>query len=153
MPQGTTIATVQQDIVDEFSLLDNKQDQYAYIIELGKKMPPLPEAYKTEQNIVKGCQSKVWMQPHLSEAGTVVYEAESDAMIVKGLISLLLRVLSDRSPADILTAELTFPEQIGLHQMLSMNRSNGLAAMMKQMRLYALAYQHQQQAGASRAGA
>ncbi len=135
-----TINEVQDEIVEEFSLFDNRNDQYAYIIELGKKLGDFPDAYRTEENIVKGCQSKVWLQPDYQE-GKVLFQADSDSTLVKGLVGLLIRVLSKRTPEEIQTAELFFIDKIGLREMLSMNRSNGLAAMLKQMRLYALAYQ------------
>ncbi len=134
-----TINEIQDEIIEEFALFDNRNDQYAYIIELGKKLAPLPETYKTDENIVKGCQSKVWLQPSFGE-GKVHFTADSDSTLVKGLVGLLLRVLSARTPKEIQQAELYFVDEIGLREMLSMNRSNGLAAMLKQIRLYALAY-------------
>ena len=135
-----TINEIQDEIIEEFSLFDNRNDQYAYIIELGKKLAQLPESLKTEENIVKGCQSKVWLQPGFEE-GKVQFQADSDSTLVKGLVGLLVRVLSDRIPEEINNAELYFVDNIGLREMLSMNRSNGLSAMIKQMRLYAIAYQ------------
>ncbi len=135
-----TINEIQDEIIEEFSLFDNRNDQYAYIIELGKKLAQLPESLKTEENIVKGCQSKVWLQPGFEE-GKVQFQADSDSTLVKGLVGLLVRVLSDRIPEEINNAELYFVDKIGLREMLSMNRSNGLSAMIKQMRLYAIAYQ------------
>lgn len=135
-----TINETQDEIIEEFSLFDNRNDQYAYIIELGKKLTELEEEYRTEQNIVKGCQSKVWLQPGFSD-GKVQFRADSDSTLVKGLVGLLVRVLSERTPEEINTAELYFVDKIGLREMLSMNRSNGLSAMIKQMRLYAIAYQ------------
>lgn len=135
-----TINETQDEIIEEFSLFDNRNDQYAYIIELGKKLSELPEEQKTEENIVKGCQSKVWLQPDFKE-GKVQFQADSDSTLVKGLVGLLVRVLSDRLPKEINDADLYFVDKIGLREMLSMNRSNGLSAMIKQMRLYAIAYQ------------
>ncbi len=136
---------IQNEIVEEFSLFDNQNDKYSYIIEMGKKLPALDESHKIDKNIIKGCQSKVWLHPELEE-GAVRYEVDSDALIVRGLISLLVRVLSEQSPEDILEADLFFIREIGLDQMLSMTRSNGLAAMVKQMKLYALAYKTQMEA-------
>lgn len=136
----SAINTIQDEIIEEFSLFDNDQDKYAYLIDLGKKVEALPDTFRVEDNIVKGCQSKVWLVTDYNE-GAVEYRADSDALIVKGLISLLLRVFSGQKPEDIATAEPYFVDKIGLKQMLSMTRSNGLAAMMKKIKLYALAYQ------------
>ena len=121
------------------SLMDEWDDKYAYIIELGKKIPELSQEYKTDQNIIKGCQSKVWMTSKL-EGNKVTYQADSDAIIVKGLISLLLKTFSGHSPDEIIQTEPYFIEKIGMSQHLSMTRSNGLASMVKQMKLDALAY-------------
>jgi cysteine desulfuration protein SufE len=140
-----TISEVQQDIVDTFSLFDNKNDQYNYIVELGRELPPLEEAHRIDGNLIKGCQSKVWLHTEWAD-GRVRYLADSDALIVRGLVGMLVRVLSDRTPEEILSADLFFIKGIGLDQMLSMNRSNGLASMVKQMKLYALAYQAKEQA-------
>lgn len=130
---------IQNEIVEEFSLFDNQNDKYSYIIEMGKKLPGLSDEHKIDKNIIKGCQSKVWLHPELKEE-QICYEVDSDALIVRGLISLLVRVLSDQKPEEILNTDLFFIKDIGLDQMLSMTRSNGLAAMVKQMKLYALAY-------------
>jgi cysteine desulfuration protein SufE len=134
-----TIQEIQDEIVDEFALLDNKDDKYNYIIELGKKLAPYPEAFKTENFLVKGCQSKVWIKPEMQGSNLVLY-GDSDSTLVKGIVSLLLRVLSGQPARDVAAAELYFIDRIGMKQMLSMNRSNGLAAMVKQIKLYALAY-------------
>ncbi len=139
---ATTITETQDQIIDDFSLMDEWDDKYAYIIELGKKIPALPEENKTEVNIIKGCQSKVWMTSH-KEGDKVIYEADSDAIIVKGLISLLLKTYSGHTPEEILQTEPYFIEKIGMRQHLSMTRSNGLASMVKQMKLDALAYSAQ----------
>ncbi|WP_035755819.1 SufE family protein [Hugenholtzia roseola] len=138
----TTIRQIQEEIVEEFALFDNPNDTYTYIIEIGKQLSKLnPDAY-LEQNLVKGCQSKVWLTSEMEE-GRVLYAADSDSTLVKGLIALLIRVLSNQKPEEIAAADLFFIEKIGLGQMLTMNRANGLAAMIKQMKLYALAYQNQ----------
>jgi len=136
---STSIKETQEQIIDDFSLMDEWEDKYAYIIELGKKIPAIPEEYKTETNIIKGCQSKVWMISKL-EDNKVIYQADSDAIIVKGLISLLLKTFSNHTPEEILTTEPFFIDKIGMSQHLSMTRSNGLASMVKQMKLDALAY-------------
>lgn len=134
------INAIQDEIIEEFTLFDNDQDKYTYLIDLGKKVEALPDDSRVEDNIVKGCQSKVWLETDFRE-GVVAYRADSDALIVKGLISLLLRVFSGHKPEEIAEAEPYFVDKIGLKQMLSMTRSNGLAAMMKKIKLYALAYQ------------
>ena len=134
-----TIKEIQDEVVEEFELFDDWTEKYAYIIELGKKLEVLDEQYKTEENIIKGCQSRVWLQPHL-EGDQLVFSADSDAIIVKGIVYLLIRVISNHSPQEILTTELDFIERIGLTQHLSPTRSNGLLAMVKQMKFYALAY-------------
>jgi len=135
-----TINDLQDEIIEDFSLFDNVNDKYAYIIDLGKNLQDFPEQERKEDLLIKGCQSKVWLVSSF-ENGNVIFKADSDAMIVKGLVSLLLGVLSGHSPKEILEANLYFVDKIGLLQMLSMTRSNGLNSMMKQMKLYALAYQ------------
>jgi cysteine desulfuration protein SufE len=134
-----TIQEIQDEIVDEFSLFDNKDDRYGYIIELGKKLAPYPEAYRTDDFLIKGCQSKVWIKPEIQN-GNLLFYGDSDSTLVKGIVSLLLRVLSGQPAREIAAADLYFIDRIGMKQMLSMNRSNGLAAMIKQLKLYALAY-------------
>ena len=134
-----TITEIQDKIIDDFSLIDEWEDKYAYIIELGKKIPELPAEYKIDKNIIRGCQSKVWMISRL-ENGKVIYEADSDAIIVKGLISLLLKTFSGHTPEEIIHTEPYFIDKIGMSQHLSMTRSNGLASMVKQMKLDALVY-------------
>lgn len=134
-----TIDEIQNEIVSDFELFDDWDDKYAYIIELGKKMPPMPEQYKTEENIVKGCQSKVWLHAHNKE-NKVFFLGDSDALIVKGLVALLIKVLSGQTAEDIAQSNLFFLEKIGLQQHLSMTRANGLASMIKQMKAYGLAF-------------
>jgi cysteine desulfuration protein SufE len=134
------IQELQDEIIEDFSLFDNANDKYAYIIDLGKSLEDFPEGERKDDLLLKGCQSKVWLLSSF-EDGKVIFKADSDAMIVKGLVSLLLKVLSGHSAKEILEADLYFVDKIGLLQMLSMTRSNGLNSMMKQMKLYALAYQ------------
>ena len=136
----TTINKVQEQIIEEFGLFDDWTDKYEYIIEMGKKLPLLDEKYKIEENKIKGCQSNVWLHSELKD-GIVSYEADSDAIIVKGLISMLVRVLSGHSPEDIFSTDLYFINKIGMTQHLAQTRSNGLLSMVKQMKFYALAYQ------------
>ncbi len=136
---SVTITETQDQIIDDFSLMDEWDDKYAYIIELGKKVPELSAEHKTEANIIKGCQSKVWMISR-KEGDKVFYQADSDAIIVKGLISLLLKTYSGYTPDEIINTEPYFIDKIGMRQHLSMTRSNGLASMVKQMKLDALAY-------------
>lgn len=136
-----SIQELQDEIVDEFSLLENRDDIYEYIIELGKKLPPLADEYKTDSNLIKGCQSKVWLIARLDEENNLIFEGDSDALIVRGLVSLLIRVLSGQSPEAILHCELYFIEKIGMRQIISSSRSNGFTSMIKQMKLYALAFQ------------
>ena len=159
-----TINEIQDEIIEEFSGLDDWMDKYQLLIDLGNEQAPLDEKYKTEQNLIDGCQSRVWLQadydptpvpplkgegskdgvPTLegegSRGGVIHFSAESDALIVKGIVSLLIRVLSDHTPQEILDADLYFIEEIGLKEHLSPTRSNGLVAMVKQMRVYALAF-------------
>lgn len=139
------INEVQDEIIEEFELFDNKNDKYTYIIELGKKLEAFPEEHRLDENLIKGCQSKVWVKPRF-ENEQISFWGDSDSTLVKGLVSLLLRVLSERSPAEIMDVELYFIDKIGLRQMLSMNRSNGLLAMIKQLKLYAIAYNAKQSA-------
>jgi cysteine desulfuration protein SufE len=136
-----TINTIQEQLIDDFSLMDEWEDKYAHIIELGKKLAPFPEDQKSETNIIKGCQSKVWMISHFDN-GKVTYLADSDAIIVKGLIAMLLTTFSGFTPDEIIATEPYFIEKIGMKNHLSMTRSNGLASMVKQMKLEALAYRN-----------
>jgi len=134
-----SINHIQDEIIEDFELFDNWEDKYAHIIELGKKIPAMNEANKTPECRVKGCQSSVWLYPTL-EAGKVFFEADSDAFIVKGLVSILLRVFSGQSPEDIAHTNLYVFEKMGMNQHLSMNRSNGLASMIKQIKLNAITF-------------
>lgn len=135
-----TIAEIQEEIIEEFNDYDDWMDKYQLLIDLGSDQQPLPEKYKTESNLIDGCQSRVWLQADLGADGKVVFQAESDALIVKGIVSLLIRVLSGHTPDEILDADLHFIEDIGLKEHLSPTRSNGLLAMLKQMKLYAVAF-------------
>ena len=135
-----TLNEVQDSIVDDFSLFDDWMDRYQQLIELGKDLPPIDEKKRTEQYLIKGCQSKVWLDADLVD-GKVQFSADSDAIITKGIVSLLIKVLTNRTPQEILDADLYFIDKIGLKENLSPTRSNGLVAMVKQMRMYALAYQ------------
>ncbi len=147
MSTDMTLAQAQQEIVDEFALFSDWQDRYEHLIELGKDLPLIAPEKKTEENIVRGCQSRVWLSADPSTAldGTTLvhFTADSDAMITKGLVALLVRVLNDRTPQEILNTPLTFIDTIGLREHLSPNRSNGLVAMLDQMKRYALAYSAQ----------
>ena len=134
-----TINEVQDEIIEEFSGFDDWMDKYQLLIDMGSGQEPLPEEYKTEQNLIDGCQSRVWLQADYRE-GRVVFRAESDALIVKGIVDLLVRVLSGHTPQEILDADLYFIDRIGLKEHLSPTRSNGLVAMLQQMKMYALAF-------------
>ncbi len=134
-----TINEIQDEIIEEFSGLDDWMDRYQLLIDLGNEQAPLDEQYKTESNLIDGCQSRVWLQADY-ENGVIHFSAESDALIVKGIVSLLIRVLSDHTPQEILDADLYFIDEIGLKEHLSPTRSNGLLAMIKQIRSYALAF-------------
>jgi cysteine desulfuration protein SufE len=138
-----TIAEVQDEIVEEFGLFEDWTDRYAYIVELGKKLPKMDESLKTDDKIIKGCQSRVWLHPKMEE-NKLYFETDSDAIIVKGLIYLLVRILSGHKPSEISNTDLYFIDKIGMTQHLSPTRSNGLASMVKQMKLYALALDAQQ---------
>lgn len=135
-----TIEEIQQEIIEEFEGFDDWMDRYQMLIDLGSEQEPLPVQYKTESNLIDGCQSRVWLQADLTPEGTVHFQAESDALIVKGIVTLLIRVLDNQTPDDILSADLHFIEDIGLKDHLSPTRSNGLVAMLKQMKLYAMAF-------------
>ena len=134
-----SIKELQDEVIEEFSELEDWMDRYQLLIDLGNDMPPLEEQYKTEANLIEGCQSRVWLQADFVE-GVVQFKAESDALIVKGIVSLLLRILSGHTPDEILESDLYFIDAIGLKEHLSPTRSNGLLAMVKQMRMYALAF-------------
>jgi len=134
-----TINEVQREIVDEFSAFEDWMDKYGYLIELGNELKDLDPKDKTDQYLIKGCQSRVWLVSDFTD-GKIVFRGESDAVIVKGLVALLLRVVSNRTPEELLNNELFFVDEIGLKQHLSPTRSNGLLAMIKQIKLYAVAY-------------
>ena len=139
--KAMTINEIQDEIIEEFSGFDDWMDKYQLLIDLGNEQEPLADKYKTEQNLIDGCQSRVWLQADLVD-GAIHFSAESDALIVKGIVALLIRVLSDHTPQEILDADLYFIEQIGLKEHLSPTRSNGLLAMVKQMKVYALAFKN-----------
>ena len=135
-----TINEIQDEVIEEFSAFDDWMDKYQLLIDLGNEQEPLDEKYKTEQNLIDGCQSRVWLQCDRDAEGNLVFSAESDALIVKGIIALLIRVISGHKPQEILDTDLYFIEAIGLKDHLSPTRSNGLLAMVKQVKAYALAY-------------
>ncbi|MBQ0056964.1 MAG: SufE family protein [Bacteroidales bacterium] len=136
-----TINEIQDQIIDDFSAFDDWMDKYQMLIELGNNLEPLADQYKTPQNLIEGCQSRVWIQAdHDKETGLIHFTGDSDAVIVKGLVSLIISVLSDHTPDEILSSDLYFIEEIGLKEHLSPTRSNGLLSMVKQMRIYALAF-------------
>lgn len=135
----TTINEIQDEIIEEFSMFDDWMDRYALLIELGNSLGKLDDKYKVEDNLIQGCQSRVWVQADYVD-GKIVFKAESDAVIVKGIIALLIKVLSDRTPDEIINTDLYFIEKIGLKENLSPTRSNGLVSMIKQIRFYAMAY-------------
>ncbi|MBO4614734.1 MAG: SufE family protein [Bacteroidales bacterium] len=134
-----TINEIQDGIIEDFSVFEDWMDKYAYLIELGGELPAFDEAHRTDSNLIKGCQSKVWFNAEFVD-GKIVFTADSDAIITKGIASLLIKVMSNQTPEDILNADLYFIEKIGLTQHLSPTRSNGLLSMVKQIKIYALAY-------------
>lgn len=136
---NTGIENIQQEIVEEFSIYEDWMDKYSYLIELGNDLKALDPKLKTDQNLIRGCQSRVWLVPEFKD-GKIWFEGESDAVIVKGLVALLLRVVSGRTPEELMNNELHFVDDIGLNQHLSPTRSNGLLAMIKQIKLFAVAY-------------
>lgn len=140
MDDNKTIEQREAQIVEDFSLFDNWEEKYEYVIELGKKLSPLDDQFKLEENIIKGCQSTVWLVADYKD-GKVQYKADSDAIIVKGLVSLLIHVLTNQTPESILNGKLDFINEIGMMSHLAQTRSNGLLAMIQQMKNYALAYQ------------
>jgi cysteine desulfuration protein SufE len=133
------IQSMQDQLIEEFSLFDESDEKYSYIIELGRKLSPLDEKHKIPANEIKGCQSKVWLYSYLDN-GRVIFEADSDGAISKGVIAILIRVLSDHEPDEIINNELYFIDKIGMNSLLSMNRANGLSSMVKNMKIHALAY-------------
>ncbi len=142
MDIGMDIEARQREVADEFAEMDDWMDRYQLLIDMGTQLPPLPPESKTESNLIEGCQSRVWLTATLRE-GRVYYEAESDALIVRGIAAVVIGVLTGLPPADILSADLHFIDDIGLRDHLSPTRSNGLAAMLRQMKLYALAFESQ----------
>ena len=141
-----TINQIQDEIIDEFVDIEEWMNRYAYIIALDNALPAIDQKYKTPQYIIEGCQSRVWLNAELNEEGKIIYTADSDAIIVKGIISLLIQVLSNHTPQEILDAELYFIDKIGLSEHLSPTRSNGLVAMVKQMKVYAFAFKAKMEA-------
>ena len=141
-----SINELQDNVIEEFADFDDWMDKYALLIDLGNSLPPLEEKYKTESNLIEGCQSRVWLQADYVD-GKILFKGESDAVIVKGIVSLLISILSGHTPQEILDADLYFIEKIGLKEHLSPTRSNGLVAMVKQMRMYTLAFRTKEQQG------
>ncbi len=137
-----SISQIQQEIIDEFELFDDWMQRYEYMIELGKLLPIIDQKNKTDNNVIKGCQSKVWVYAELKQ-DKIIYTADSDAIITKGIIALLLRVFSKQHPSDILAADTSFVDKIGLKEHLSPTRANGLLSMIKQLKMYAIVYQTQ----------
>ncbi len=137
-----TIKAIQEELIDEFSMFENWEERYQYMIDLGKSLPLIDEQYKTQDNIIKGCQSRVWVHA-IMENEKVVFTADSDAIITKGIIAILIRVFSNQNPKDILDANTDFIDVIGLKEHLSATRANGLVSMIKQLKMYAIAYQTQ----------
>ena len=133
------IKDIQEEIVDEFSLFDDWMQRYEYIIDLGKNLPLIKEEFKTDSNLIKGCQSKVWLQGE-QNSDTVVFTADSDAILTKGIIAILIRVFSNQNPKDIIAADMNFIDEIGLKEHLSPTRANGLVSMIKNIKMYALAF-------------
>ena len=139
-----SIETIQNEIVDEFSMFDDWMERYEYMIELGKSLPLIDSKYKTDDNIIKGCQSKVWLHADFDK-DKVIFTADSDAIITKGIVAILIRVFTNQTPQTILEANTNFIDAIGLKEPLSPTRANGLLSMIKQIKMYAIAYQTQQQ--------
>lgn len=136
----TTINDTQDEIIEEFSIFDDWMDKYNYLIELASELPAIAAAHRTDQYVIKGCQSRVWIDAELRD-GNIYFTADSDAIITKGIIALLIRVMNGHTPAEIIDADLYFIDRIGLKENLSPTRSNGLLAMIRQMRMFAIAYQ------------
>lgn len=137
-----TISEIQEELVDEFSMFDDWMEKYEYIIDMGKSLPLIDDKYKTDDNIIKGCQSKVWVHAELDK-DKLVFSADSDAIITKGIIAVLVRAFNNQKPQDIIDADTEFIDEIGLKEHLSPTRANGLVSMIKQLKLYAVAYQTQ----------
>lgn len=139
-----TVDEIKQEIISEFNMFDDWMDRYDFLIEQGKDLKPLNPQYKTDEYLIKGCQSQVWLHAFLNDEGNVIFQADSDAIITKGMIALLVRVFSDQKPEDIQHADISFLDKIGLKEQLSPTRSNGLMSMIKQMKFYAIAFQAKQ---------
>ena len=137
-----TIKAIQDEIIDEFSMFDDWEERYQYMIDLGKTLPLIDEQFKTDENIIKGCQSKVWVHAEMKE-DKIIFTADSDAIITKGIIAILIRVFSNQEPKAIIDANTDFIDTIGLKEHLSPTRANGLVSMIKQLKMYAIAYQTQ----------
>lgn len=135
-----TIQEIQEEIVDEFAMFDDWMQRYEYIIELGKTLPLIDEQYKVEENLIRGCQSQVWLHAEKQD-GKIVFTADSDAVLTKGIIAILIRTFSNQKPEDVMNADMSFIDEIGLKEHLSPTRANGLVSMMKQIKLYAIALQ------------
>jgi len=135
-----TIKEIQEEIIDEFSMFDDWMERYEYIIDLGKSLPLIDTAYKLDENLIKGCQSKVWLHSEIQKE-KLVFTADSDAILTKGIVALLLRVFSNQKAEDILAADTKFIDEVGLKEQLSQNRANGLVSMIKQIKMYAIAVQ------------
>lgn len=141
-----TIKEIQEEIIEEFEMFDDWMQRYEYLIELGKSLPLIDEKYKTDENIIKGCQSQVWLHAEMNdEKSKVIFTADGDAILTKGLIALMVRTLTDQEPKDVMEADMGFIDEIGLKEHLSPTRANGLVSMIKQMKFYALAMQAVQQ--------
>lgn len=136
-----TINEIKEEIIDEFSMFTDWEERYQYIVDLGKDLPLIDDQYKVDENLIKGCQSRVWVHAELNDQNKVVFTADSDAIITKGIIAILIRVLSDQEPKAIIDANLDFIDTIGLKEHLSPTRANGLVSMIKQLKLYAVAFQ------------
>ena len=135
----STIQEIQEEIIEDFAMFDDWMQKYEYLIDLGKELSPIDEKYKTEDNLIRGCQSKVWLHAEHTE-GKIIYTAGSDAIMTKGIVAILINVLSGQSPSEIANAQLDFINKIGLKEQLSPTRANGLVSMIKQMKIYALAF-------------
>ena len=135
----STIKEIQEEIIEDFAMFDDWIQKYEYLIDLGKELSPIEEQYKTEDNLIKGCQSRVWLHAEHTE-GKIIYTADSDAIMTKGIVAILINVLSGQSPSEIANAKLDFINEIGLKEQLSPTRANGLVSMIKQMKIYALAF-------------
>jgi len=139
-----TIQEIQDEIIDEFSMFDDWEERYQYMIDLGKSLPLIDEQYKTDNNLIRGCQSKVWVHAEMNN-NSIEFTADSDAIITKGIIAILIRVFSNQHPKDIIESNTDFIDKIGLKEHLSPTRANGLVSMIKQLKMYAIAYQTQLQ--------